>query len=195
MKLLFKSRNNHKNKMENEERTSEIKNSFPEKSHKHSTPENTLKKYNSLQEEKNILLKENEKLISENRRKEGIAEIAQFLFEYHIYTLNTLQSNFAEEQGKNISKQLKKDLQSKILKILLKLDHNFTEQIRKQYPTLSQNNLVLALLLKLNCKIQINIAFIYSATPATTQEAENPSLAKLFCPQNPKNLYEFLTSF
>lgn len=73
MKLLFKSRNNHKNKMENEERTSEIKNSFPEKSHKHSTPENTLKKYNSLQEKK-TLLKENEKLISENRRKEGIAE-------------------------------------------------------------------------------------------------------------------------
>lgn len=55
MKLLFKSRNNHKNKMENEERTSEIKNSFPEKSHKHSTPENTLKKYNSLQEEKKSL--------------------------------------------------------------------------------------------------------------------------------------------
>ncbi|EHP46527.1 hypothetical protein CE91St19_08290 [Odoribacter laneus] len=193
MKLLFKSRNNHKNKMENEERTSEIKNSFPEKSHKHSTPENTLKKYNSLQEEKNILLKENEKLISENRRKEGIAEIAQFLFEYHIYTLNTLQSNFAEEQGKNISKQLKKDLQSKILKILLKLDHNFTEQIRKQYPTLSQNNLVLALLLKLNCKID-HIAFIYSATPATIRKRKS-RLAKLFCPQNPKNLYEFLTSF
>lgn len=179
--------------MENEERTSEIKNSFPEKSHKHSTPENTLKKYNSLQEEKNILLKENEKLISENRRKEGIAEIAQFLFEYHIYTLNTLQSNFAEEQGKNISKQLKKDLQSKILKILLKLDHNFTEQIRKQYPTLSQNNLVLALLLKLNCKID-HIAFIYSATPATIRKRKS-RLAKLFCPQNPKNLYEFLTSF
>ena len=193
MKLLFKSRNNHKNKMENEERTSEIKNSFPEKSHKHSTPENTLKKYNSLQEEKNILLKENEKLISENRRKEGIAEIAQFLFEYHIYTLNTLQSNFAEEQGKNISKQLKKDLQSKILKILLKLDHNFTEQIRKQYPTLSQNNLVLALLLKLNCKID-HIAFIYSATPATIRKRKS-RLAKLFCPHNPKNLYEFLTSF
>ena len=193
MKLLFKSRNNHKNKMENEERTSEIKNSFPEKSHKHSTPENTLKKYNSLQEEKNILLKENEKLISENRRKEGIAEIAQFLFEYHIYTLNTLQSNFAEEQGKNISKQLKKDLQSKILKILLKLDHNFTEQIRKQYPTLSQNNLALALLLKLNCKID-HIAFIYSATPATIRKRKS-RLAKLFCPQNPKNLYEFLTSF
>lgn len=193
MKLLFKSRNNHKNKMENEERTSEIKNSFPEKSHKHSTTENTLKKYNSLQEEKNILLKENEKLISENRRKEGIAEIAQFLFEYHIYTLNTLQSNFAEEQGKNISKQLKKDLQSKILKILLKLDHNFTEQIRKQYPTLSQNNLVLALLLKLNCKID-HIAFIYSATPATIRKRKS-RLAKLFCPQNPKNLYEFLTSF
>lgn len=193
MKLLFKSRNNHKNKMENEERTSEIKNSFPEKSRKHSTPENTLKKYNSLQEEKNILLKENEKLISENRRKEGIAEIAQFLFEYHIYTLNTLQSNFAEEQGKNISKQLKKDLQSKILKILLKLDHNFTEQIRKQYPTLSQNNLVLALLLKLNCKID-HIAFIYSATPATIRKRKS-RLAKLFCPQNPKNLYEFLTSF
>ena len=193
MKLLFKSRNNHKNKMENEERTSEIKNSFPEKSHKHSTPENTLKKYNSLQEEKNILLKENEKLISENRRKEGIAEIAQFLFEYHIYTLNTLQSNFAEEQGKNIAKQLKKDLQSKILKILLKLDHNFTEQIRKQYPTLSQNNLVLALLLKLNCKID-HIAFIYSATPATIRKRKS-RLAKLFCPQNPKNLYEFLTSF
>ena len=193
MKLLFKSRNNHKNKMENEERTSEIKNSFSEKSHKHSTPENTLKKYNSLQEEKNILLKENEKLISENRRKEGIAEIAQFLFEYHIYTLNTLQSNFAEEQGKNISKQLKKDLQSKILKILLKLDHNFTEQIRKQYPTLSQNNLVLALLLKLNCKID-HIAFIYSATPATIRKRKS-RLAKLFCPQNPKNLYEFLTSF
>lgn len=193
MKLLFKSRNNHKNKMENEERTSEIKNSFPEKSHKHSTPENTLKKYNSLQEEKNILLKENEKLISENRRKERIAEIAQFLFEYHIYTLNTLQSNFAEEQGKNISKQLKKDLQSKILKILLKLDHNFTEQIRKQYPTLSQNNLVLALLLKLNCKID-HIAFIYSATPATIRKRKS-RLAKLFCPQNPKNLYEFLTSF
>ena len=193
MKLLFNSRNNHKNKMENEERTSEIKNSFPEKSHKHSTPENTLKKYNSLQEEKNILLKENEKLISENRRKEGIAEIAQFLFEYHIYTLNTLQSNFAEEQGKNISKQLKKDLQSKILKILLKLDHNFTEQIRKQYPTLSQNNLVLALLLKLNCKID-HIAFIYSATPATIRKRKS-RLAKLFCPQNPKNLYEFLTSF
>lgn len=193
MKLLLKSRNNHKNKMENEERTSEIKNSFPEKSHKHSTPENTLKKYNSLQEEKNILLKENEKLISENRRKEGIAEIAQFLFEYHIYTLNTLQSNFAEEQGKNISKQLKKDLQSKILKILLKLDHNFTEQIRKQYPTLSQNNLVLALLLKLNCKID-HIAFIYSATPATIRKRKS-RLAKLFCPQNPKNLYEFLTSF
>ena len=193
MKLLFKSRNNHKNKMENEERTSEIKNSFPEKSHKHSTPENTLKKYNSLQEEKNILLKENEKLISENRRKEGIAELAQFLFEYHIYTLNTLQSNFAEEQGKNISKQLKKDLQSKILKILLKLDHNFTEQIRKQYPTLSQNNLALALLLKLNCKID-HIAFIYSATPATIRKRKS-RLAKLFCPQNPKNLYEFLTSF
>ena len=193
MKLLFKSRNNHKNKMENEERTSEIKNSFPEKSHKHSTPENTLKKYNSLQEEKNILLKENEKLISENRRKEGIAEIAQFLFEYHIYTLNTLQSNFAEEQGKNIYQQLKKDLQSKILKILLKLDHNFTEQIRKQYPTLSQNNLVLALLLKLNCKID-HIAFIYSATPATIRKRKS-RLAKLFCPQNPKNLYEFLTSF
>ena len=193
MKLLFKSRNNHKNKMENEERTSEIKNSFPEKSHKHSTPENTLKKYNSYQEEQNILLKENEKLISENRRKEGIAEIAQFLFEYHIYTLNTLQSNFAEEQGKNISKQLKKDLQSKILKILLKLDHNFTEQIRKQYPTLSQNNLVLALLLKLNCKID-HIAFIYSATPATIRKRKS-RLAKLFCPQNPKNLYEFLTSF
>ena len=135
----------------------------------------------------------NEKLISENRRKEGIAEIAQFLFEYHIYTLNTLQSNFAEEQGKNISKQLKKDLQSKILKILLKLDHNFTEQIRKQYPTLSQNNLVLALLLKLNCKID-HIAFIYSATPATIRKRKS-RLAKLFCPQNPKNLYEFLTSF
>ena len=193
MKLLFKSRNNHKNKMENEERTSEIKNSFPEKSHKHSTPENTLKKYNSLQEEKNILLKENEKLISENRRKPPTAEIAQFLFEYHIYILNTLQSNFAEEQGKNISKQLKKDLQSKILKILLKLDHNFTEQIRKQYPTLSQNNLVLALLLKLNCKID-HIAFIYSATPATIRKRKS-RLAKLFCPQNPKNLYEFLTSF
>lgn len=85
MKLLFKSRNNHKNEMENEEQTSEIKNSFPEKSHKNFIPENTLKKYNSLQEEKNILLKENEKLISENRRKEGTAEIAQFLFEYHIY--------------------------------------------------------------------------------------------------------------
>lgn len=193
MKLLFKSRNNHKNKMENEERTSEIKNSFLEKSHKHSTPENTLKKYNSLQEEKNILLKENEKLISENRRKEGIAEIAQFLFEYHIYILNTLQSNFAEEQGKNISKQLKKDLQSKILKVLLKLDYNFTEQIRKQYPTLSQNNLALALLLKLNCKID-HIAFIYSATPATIRKRKS-CLAKLFCPQNPKNLYEFLTSF
>ena len=48
MKLLFKSRNNHKNEMENEEQTSEIKNSFPEKSHKNFTPENTLKKYNSL---------------------------------------------------------------------------------------------------------------------------------------------------
>lgn len=193
MKLLFKSRNNHKNEMENEEQTSEIKNSFPEKSHKNFTPENTLKKYNSLQEEKNILLKENEKLISENRRKEAIAEIAQFLFEYHIYILNTLQSNFAEEQGKNISKQLKKDLQSKILKVLLKLDHNFTEQIRKQYPTLSQNNLALALLLKLNCKID-HIAFIYSATPATIRKRKS-RLAKLFCPQNPKNLYEFLTSF
>lgn len=43
MKLLFKSRNNHKNKMENKEQTSKIKNSFLEKSHKHSTSENTLK--------------------------------------------------------------------------------------------------------------------------------------------------------
>ena len=63
MKLLFKSRNNHKNKMENEERTSEIKNSFPEKSHKHSTPANEARKSNVKQCTNKPLIKSNKHLL------------------------------------------------------------------------------------------------------------------------------------
>lgn len=192
MKLVFKSNKRPPIKTENKKQASETKNSVWEEKNTDSLDSNVTKEYNLLEEEKEILLKENEKLKLENRRQEGITEIVHFLFEYHLYILNALQTNFAEEQGKNISKQLKKDLQSKILKVLLKLDHNFTARLRNQYPTLTPNNLALALLLKLDCKID-HIAFIYSASPATIRKRKS-RLAKLLCPQNPKNLYNFLTS-
>lgn len=192
MKLVFKSKKRHSIKTENEKQTPEMKNSVWKERNTDSINSNATKEYNLLKEEKEILLKENEKLKLKNRRQEGITEIVHFLFEYHLYILNALQTNFAEEQGKNIYKQLKKDLQSKILKVLLKLDHNFITQLRNQYPTLTPNHLALALLLKLDCKID-HIAFIYSASPATIRKRKS-RLAKLLCPQNPKNIYNFLIS-